>query len=319
MKSAAELDTTNTGHCISFDALMRLQHQAKLLKLKNNKLLKTHWHGDRSSRLRGRGMEFEEVRHYLPGDDIRTMDWRVTARTGKPHTKVFQEERERAVMFYIDLGATMHFGTEKAFKSTIAAQIASLIAWSAIQAGDKVGGIVASHKHSKEFKPKSRSNSILPLLKFIADSCADHPQQIQTNPLNDYLLRLKRLSKPGNLIVIVSDFYSLNDDSERIIHALAKHNDIILCHIFDRLETTPPPKGQYQITNGDQRINFNTLNNKTRLQHKTLFQQRQARLQELTRKFSGYYCPITTKDNVTDILRHHLNYGGIKPDNKVAV
>ena len=98
--------------------------------------------GIRVSRIRGRGMEYSESRIYLPGDDIRRIDWRVTARTGRPHTKLFHEERDRPVLFVVDLGAHMRFGTRGAFKSVVAAEAASLLAWAAAENGDRVGGLV---------------------------------------------------------------------------------------------------------------------------------------------------------------------------------
>ena len=111
---------------------------------------------------RGRGMEFEEVRAYQPGDDIRNMDWRVTARTGRPHTKLFREERERPVLFLVDLGPSMAFGTRVAFKSVVAARAAALLAWAARDNGDRIGGIVFAGKRHRELRPAARERGMLP-------------------------------------------------------------------------------------------------------------------------------------------------------------
>ncbi len=122
------------------------------------------------SGFKGRGMDFEEVRAYQPGDDVRLIDWRVTARTGKPFTKIFHEERERPVFIVVDLSATMFFGTKTAFKSVIAAKVAALIAWAAVKNGDRVGGIFYGGENCHELRPKSRNRGVLPFLKLLCEA-----------------------------------------------------------------------------------------------------------------------------------------------------
>jgi len=131
----------------------------------------------------GRGIDFEETRIYQPGDDIRTMDWRVTARTGKPHTKVYREERERPTFFLVDYNPSMFFGSKVAFKSVIAAKTAAILAWAAAREGNRVGGLVFSGNLLRTTPLKASSHGVLPLLKSLANvsSPPRYPSTMQNN------------------------------------------------------------------------------------------------------------------------------------------
>ena len=115
-------------------------------------------------------MEYDESRLYQPGDDIRNIDWRVTARTGKPHTKLFREERERPVHVWVDLRAPMFFATRGKYKAVRAAELASLFAWTACQQGDRIGGIVFSDNSHHELKPQRGKSAVLRLIKFMVEA-----------------------------------------------------------------------------------------------------------------------------------------------------
>jgi len=201
--------------------------------------------GHRETRLRGRGMDFAEVRNYQAGDEIRHMEWRSTARTGRPHIKLYQEERERPVVLLVDFNPSMHFGTRGVFKSVLAARLAALLAWIAIAEGDRVGSFLFSGEHHNERLPQNRHKGVLPLLSSLSHytSTLHHTPDITPRPLNDVLLRLKRVLKPGSLLILISDFYSLNDDSEPLLSRFKKHNDLIAYHIADSLELTSPKRG----------------------------------------------------------------------------
>ncbi len=208
--------------------------------------------GHRETRLRGRGMDFAEVRNYQAGDEIRHMEWRSTARTGRPHIKLYQEERERPVVLLVDFNPSMHFGTRGVFKSVLAAKLAALLAWIAIAEGDRVGSFLFSGEHHSERLPQNRHKGVLPLLANLAHytSALHDTPNITPRPLNDVLLRLKRVLKPGSLLILISDFYSLNAESEPLLNRFKKHNDLVAYHIADTLELTAPKRGLYPITNG---------------------------------------------------------------------
>ena len=165
--------------------------------------------------IRGRGMDFAEVRNYQAGDEVRHMEWRVTARTGKPHVKLYQEERERPVILLTDFNPSMYFGTRIAFKSVIAARLAALIAWTAIKEGDRVGGLIFSGQKHQEYLPRGREYGVLPYLSGLCEYSQQKPAILDdTTPLSAMLMRSRRVIRPGSTLVIISDCYQLDSDSE---------------------------------------------------------------------------------------------------------
>src|SRR5262249_16479318 len=157
-------------------------------------------------------------------DDIRHMDWRVTARTGKPHTKLYQEERERPVILVVDLNPSMFFGTKTAFKSVTAAKIAALIGWAAIQKGDRMGGLIFQNSQLSEFKPLAREKSILPFLHRLAE--INKPATIinEENTLANALRHSRRLARPGSLFVVISDFLNFDTKAQEVLITLSQHH-----------------------------------------------------------------------------------------------
>ena len=207
--------------------------------------------GNHLSKLRGRGMDFAEVRNYQAGDEIRHMEWRVTARTGRPHVKVYQEERERPVVILVDFNPSMYFGTRLAFKSVVAARLAAMIAWTAVKQGDRVGGIIFSAKDHDEFTPRSRDISVLPFLASLSEyTQADtRINSLKPRQLSEVLIRLRRVTRPGSIVVMISDFYNMDADSEQHLGRLRSNSDVLAYHVCDPLELRPP-KQHYAITNG---------------------------------------------------------------------
>ena len=216
--------------------------------------------GDRQSLLRGRGMDFTDVRNYQVGDEIRHMEWRSTARTGKPHIKLYEEERERPIVLLVDFNPSMYFGTRVAFKSVLAARLATLIAWISSAEGDRVGGFLFSGAHHQEFLPRSRKAGVLPLLAGLSEytSTLHHEHEGAPRPLVDALTQLRHVLKPGSLLVLISDFYTLDASCEPLLSRLRQHNDLLAYHINDPLELAPPAPGFYPVTDGRRRLRLNT-------------------------------------------------------------
>jgi uncharacterized protein (DUF58 family) len=205
--------------------------------------------GGRASRFRGRGMEFSEVRAYQPGDDVRSIDWRVTARTGRPHSKLFEEERERPVWLLVDLGASMRFGTRSAFKSVAAARAAALLAWEAHGEGERVGASVAAPGSTALLPPGRTRHQLLHLLDVLAAGTSltgDAPTESLETQLRGLVPRLRA----GSRVVLVSDFYGYGEPLARILRSLARRCDVTLVHVFDPIESTPPPTGRYRVSDG---------------------------------------------------------------------
>jgi uncharacterized protein (DUF58 family) len=211
--------------------------------------VKTQFGGTRASRFHGRGMEFSEVRAYQAGDDVRAIDWRVTARTGRPHSKLFEEERERPVWLVVDLGPSMRFGTRTAFKSVAAARAAAVLAWQAHGDGERVGGVVLAPGSTVELPPARTRRHLLRFLDVLATGTAvggDAP----ADDLEAQLRWLAPRAKAGSRVVVVSDFYALDEALELALRVLARRAEVTLVHVFDPLESTPPPAGRYRVSDG---------------------------------------------------------------------
>lgn len=227
------------GTELGLSELLWYQRYTKVLDLTPGIAIQSKLAGTYLAKSKGRGMEFDEVRHYQSGDDVRTIDWRVTARTGKVHTKLFREEKERPVFILTDLGSTMRFGSTLLFKSVQAAHLAALIAWHVKQRGDKLGGLVFSQQQHFELKPQSRSHGVL---RYFNALTAVHQsgKTAQGLNINDALSQLRRLVRPGSLVYILSDFADFNQHGLRHIRAIRQHNEVSCCVITDPLDIALP-------------------------------------------------------------------------------
>jgi uncharacterized protein (DUF58 family) len=231
------------GAYTDLKALTRLRYAAKEIDLVAMSKAINPLSGLLTSNFRGRGIDFAEVRIYQPGDDVRTIDWKVTARTQKPHTKLFQEEKERPVLLVVDQSSSMFFGSKVAFKSVIAAQCAALIAWTALEGGDRVGGLVFSDDDHREIRPRRSKHSVLRLLYEIDTqnhALGKGMPPAKSNYIAGTLRSVRRLIKHGGTIFIISDFRQF--DTEVVLHLnqLARHNDIVGLHISDEMERSLP-------------------------------------------------------------------------------
>ncbi len=242
--------------------------------------------GGHVSPYKGRGVEFDESRPYQPGDDLRTMDWRVTARTGKPHTKVFREERNRPIFVWLDLRRPMLFATRGAFKAVRAAEVAALVAWSAVANGDRLGGLVFSEVEHHEHRPALGARAALRLLQTICTASFWRPPATAETLETDAeraLQRLARVARPGSLIFLISDFRRLGADYERQLRRLAVHCDLLLVHCYDAVEAELPPPGRYRIVSAGRSFSIETANEATRRRYHERFAARRAALEALCR------------------------------------
>ena len=195
--------------------LIALSQKSRGLSLKSG-MISAVQAGDYQSAFKGRGMEYDESRLYQAGDDIRNIDWRVTARTGKAHTKLFCEERERPVHIWIDFRAPMFFATRGKFKSVIAAELASLFAWTANRQGDRVGGVVFSDSVHHELKPQRGKSAVLRLIKHMVEHPAwkqDYVSEDEQQGISRSLINLRRMTRPGSLVILLSDFRGFDEES----------------------------------------------------------------------------------------------------------
>jgi uncharacterized protein (DUF58 family) len=262
--------------------------------------------GNHLSKLRGRGMDFADVRNYQAGDEIRHMEWRVTARTGKPHVKIYQEERERPVIILTDFNPSMIFGTRIAFKSVIAARLAALLSWTVIKRGDRVGGVFFSATDHSEFTPRTRDMGVLPLLASLSQYTQQTEEQRETQPkpLSEALERLRFVMRPGSILILISDFYAMNNDCEQHLKRLRAHNDILAYHICDRIELSPPKPQQYAITNGIQEIMLNTRLRSVSTAYQDYCQHRIENLQDQLRRVHIPYVQVHADLDLAQLVRH---------------
>ena len=230
----------------TLESLIGLRGQARALELGARRSSLSAQAGGFRSVYRGRGLEFDEVRTYQAGDAARDIDWRVTARRGKPHTKLFREERERPVLITVDLQATMFFGS-RLLKSVQAQRVAGLMAWAAARAGDRIGGVVIGTTQSVALPARPRTDSVLHLLRQMQRLQPRAPDSPVAGVLDDGLGRLVRVVHPGSLLPIISDFHGLSEEGERRLYRLSRHNDVLLILIFDPLEVDAPPAGCYRV------------------------------------------------------------------------
>ena len=251
------------------------------------------------SRFKGRGMEFDETRLYQPGDDIRMIDWKVTARTGKPHTKLFREERERPVFISVDARKTMHFATRGVFKSVQAAKLAALLAWAAQQQGDRVGGQAFSESSCQETRPGHGKSSVLHFLKMLVTP----PQPLSDGiDLEQTLARLVKHARPGSRVFIISDFRGIEAGENHLVR-LSRHCEVVLIHVFDPLESHLPQHGRYRFTDGEKERVIDTTDRQLIMQYQQRFQTRQNFLRQLSRKHGMTLIQCCTTDDPVDVLR----------------
>jgi len=218
--------------------------------------------GRRASRLRGRGLDFEEIRRYIPGDDIRTMDWRVTARTQKPHTRVYTEEKDRPVLLVVDQRLSMFFGSQVAMKSVTAAEVAAMGAWRALSVGDRVGALVFNDSDIREIPPHRSRQQVMQILETVVEM--NHAlrvdENIQPHPtmLNRVLEKVLHVAKHDYLVGIISDFSGSDEETRNVVTRLAVHNDVVAFFVYDRLEADLPVAGKLIVSQGDLQLEIDT-------------------------------------------------------------
>lgn len=245
------------GVYASLDELVRLQWKARGYSLRPRQPVHSLLSGRRASRMRGRGLDFEEIRDYLPGDDVRTIDWHVTARTGKPHVRVYTEERDRPVVVIVDQRQSMFFGSRRAMKSVTALEVASLAVWRALQQGDRVGGWVFDDAGSSEVRPhRSRATALALFGRMLERNHALAAGGARSNPamLDSVLDEVRRREFHDYVFLVISDFDGTTDQTRRSLLLLGQHNTVVAMPVLDPLGTKLPDRGRFVVSDGELQV-----------------------------------------------------------------
>jgi uncharacterized protein (DUF58 family) len=304
-------DMNPRGAYTSLADLLRCRFAAKDLKLFAHRPARSLLAGSERTRFRGRGMDFEEVRLYQAGDDIRTIDWRVTARTQVPHTKIFREERERPVFMVVDQRSSLFFGSQTCFKSVLGAHIAALLAWAALANGDRLGGLVFGDNQQRDIRPRRSKHAVLDLLHQLQDYNHKLTTPVAAAPLGDnnninlnqILTDTRRIAKPGCAVFIISDFLDADENTERQLFELARHTDVTLIHLYDPLERQLVSNAPLTVSNGRERIGLPSHNKAFQQAYTQVFESRLAKLTQSCKRLAIGLLSYSTQDDVYKELR----------------
>jgi len=236
------------GVYVQLDELARLQHKASGFSFLPKQPIHSVLSGRHASKLRGRGLNFEELRDYLPGDDTRNIDWKVTARTGSPYVRVYTEEKDRTVWLLIDQRVNMFFGSKDRMKSVVAAEVAAISAWRVLSVGDRVGALVFNDAEISVIPPHRSRERVMQILKQVVDKNhalnANPDLKPDAGKLNEALKQVSHLARHDCLVCLITDGNGLNPETRRHITRLAEHNDVLTAFIFDPLEKDMPAAGR---------------------------------------------------------------------------
>jgi len=316
MNFGKQASATSELVSVSLKTLVDLARPAAGLNLKHS-TIRAGQSGGYVSRFKGRGMEFEEARVYQPGDDIRSIDWRVTARTGETHTKVFREERERPVFISVDNRPAMHFATRGVFKSVLAAKLAGLLAWAAQHHGDRIGGQIFTGSVCRELKPQNGKHAVLRFLNAISNQDDGNHADPAAITLEHVLARLMQHARPGSLVYIISDFRGINDQVETHLAKLARHCQVVLIFVYDPLESRLPDKGRYRFiardaaslsgtgaaTDDVRDVVIDTGDRQRLLKYHQHFSERLHQLEQIAKKMGLVFIQCSTTDDPIQRLR----------------
>ena len=290
-------------------SLLRVRFAAQDLQLFARRPVKSQLIGAERTRFRGRGMDFEEVRLYQPGDDVRSIDWRVTARTQVPHTKLYREERERPVLVLVDQRSSLFFGSQRCFKSVLAAHIGANIAWAALNNSDRIGGLVVGDSDQREIRPRRSKHAVLELLHQLQD----FNQQLRSpvplpnaNNLTRFISDARRIAKPGCALFLISDFHDFTAQSEQQLFELARHTDITLIHVYDPLEKHLHSNSRLTVSDGNRRLQLPTDETEFQQAYENAYASHLDFLTRSAKRLGISLLSYATTDNVQQLLRERF-------------
>jgi uncharacterized protein (DUF58 family) len=304
---------TAPGVYADLDDLIRIQFKARDFSFRPQQPVSSVLSGRYASRLRGRGLNFEELRRYLPGDDIRTIDWKVTARTRSPHVRVYTEEKDRAVLLLVDQRQNMFFGSRDRLKSVTAAELAALAAWRALDVGDRVGAIVFDDTEVKEIRARRSRQNVMQILGEVVrrNRALTADSTVPANPgqFNRVLEKARALAPHDVLVVVISDGFGTDAETERLTAGLAEHNDILMLLVHDplRLEPSGP---RLTVSDGQLQMDLDLSDPSVRNKVAADYRDEQEQMAHDLRRLSAPLLMISNQGDVVDQVRRLLGVPG---------
>ena len=289
------------------DDLLELRHQAHTLGLASHHLVNSSFSGLYASVFRGTGLDFEEVREYREGDDIRNMEWNVTARTNVPHLKIFREERERSVVLCVDRGPHMSFGTRGTFKSVQAAKAAALLGWAASRLHDRVGGMLFgdTEQGMQYFRPTKDRRALWRLLHALTQE--GNTRQPSVDCLAEALQRADRGTATGALIFVIADMNREILGLEQTLGRLCQHHTLVLLPVDDPADQTLPEMGRVTFVGPDgEAMEIDTENRQARENYTQAWHERRKLLTGLCNRLGIPLMPVSTNEEIHMALTHGL-------------
>lgn len=291
-------------------ALVKLRYKAQGFTYLPRQPIHSLLAGTHASRLRGRGLNFEEIRSYQPGDDVRSIDWKVTARTATPHVRVYTEERDRPVLMFVDQRLNMFFGSEITMKSVIATEAAAISAWRVLSVGDRPGGLVFNDSAMESVRPHRSEGQVLAflntMLRFNKQLRIETGTASNAAMLNRALDVLTREVTHDYLIVLISDMDGADKETEQRITRLAEHNDVLIVFVYDKLEADLPPSGRLVLSDGDLQVQIDSDDDDLRARFKGEFIERLQRAKTLLLRRHVPVLTLHTGRPVIEQIREQL-------------
>jgi uncharacterized protein (DUF58 family) len=255
----AEAQPTADGFVYaSLDQLMLLEHRVRGLSFVSRQPLSSVLSGSHAARLRGRGLSFDELRQYNPGDDLRHLDWRASLRYGKPFVRSYTEERDRPTLLLVDQRMSMYFGSRRSFKSVLAAELAALGSWMALQAGDRVGGLVFGDRDIEYIRPlrsRARVEALCAaIIRYNHSLHATRSDDDSPSQLDRVLRQCLGVAGHDSLVVIISDFAGVTEQTLQLLRQLSAHNDVLALQVFDPIALNLPDRGRVTVTQGELQV-----------------------------------------------------------------
>ncbi len=297
---------------VNLDDLVRLQFGASGFSFLPRQPIHSVLAGRHASRLRGRGLNFEELRNYLPGDDTRNIDWKVTARTDTPHVRVYTEERDRPVWLLVDQRLPMFFGSRWKMKSAVAAEAAAAAAWRVLAVKDRVGALVFNDREIRAIPPHRSRERVMQILRDVVamnhELRADSDGQPQPEMLNRALGQVAAFARHDCLIVLISDGFGIDAETSRFITRLTAHNDVLSLLVVDPLEQELGNAGRLPFSDGARHLEVDTGSARLRDDFRQDFDSRLARMEATSRRYGMPVLKLDTSQPLLQQVRAQLGY-----------